>query len=576
MTGIHIDPSGLNMAYTFLGGFIVCFGLFSLLVKDRLYLSETLVAVLVGIMIGPYVAGLVPADSWQPEALQNVIYQLCRVLIAVQVMIAGVELPGKYLLHNWKSLFFLLLPLMVVKWLATGLMVWGILGFSFSSSLVIAACVTPTDPVLANSITKGKYAERHVPPHIRDLLSAESGANDGLGYPFLFIVLYLRTSPSVGSAVGSWLLDIVVYQVLVGVLLGAVIGWGAHRILLYCTNRRWIDKESFLAYGVALSIFIVGFVGFLGSDDLLAAFVAGNAFTWDDWYRLHHEEEHIQNIIDNLLNSSFFIFMGINFPFGAFSGPIVWWRTLLLCIAVLVGRRLPWFLMIYKFVPNVQNVKEALFAGWFGPIGVSALFYAYLLHVQGEIKHLPELEPYIVPLVSALVLSSVVCHGTSIAFFKMTTTITRTLSAHESRRSMTGVRRIFSVNERPTLDDVLRRDSPQLATPPVSAKPSMEVSERPSLPAAPAILRERGLIKFGDDSSASSARNSTVLPPEQPGGSDDSTLTRGGGAGNDTSMTQVNPDMIEAAEQTHAGNDLGELQPARHSTEFAVHDGDVR
>jgi hypothetical protein len=41
-------------------------------------------------------------------------------------------------------------------------------------------------------------------------------------------------------------------------------------------KRNLIDHESFLAYGVGLSFLVLGVVGVLGSDDLLAAFIAGN------------------------------------------------------------------------------------------------------------------------------------------------------------------------------------------------------------------------------------------------------------------------------------------------------------
>lgn len=52
---------------------------------------------------------------------------------------------------------------------------------TFLEALCISACVTPTDPILANSIVKGRYAEKYVPKGVRDIISAESGANDGLG-----------------------------------------------------------------------------------------------------------------------------------------------------------------------------------------------------------------------------------------------------------------------------------------------------------------------------------------------------------------------------------------------------------
>lgn len=59
-------------------------------------------------------------------------------------------------------------------------------GLEFLPALVLAAGVTPTDPILASSVVgKGKYAQEHVPSHIRHILQAESGCNDGAAFPFL-------------------------------------------------------------------------------------------------------------------------------------------------------------------------------------------------------------------------------------------------------------------------------------------------------------------------------------------------------------------------------------------------------
>lgn len=37
---------------------------------------------------------------------------------------------------------------------------------------------------------------------------------------------------------------------------------------------------------------------------------------------------------------------------------------------IIFVRMVPPMLLLYKIVPEIQTWKEALFAGWFGPIGV--------------------------------------------------------------------------------------------------------------------------------------------------------------------------------------------------------------
>ena len=50
--------------------------------------------------------------------------------------------------------------------------------------------------------------------------------------------------------------------------------------------------------------------GFSGSDDVLACFAAGNAFSWDDWFRKETEEAHFQDVIDMMLNLAIFVYIG--------------------------------------------------------------------------------------------------------------------------------------------------------------------------------------------------------------------------------------------------------------------------
>jgi NhaP-type Na+/H+ or K+/H+ antiporter len=64
-----------------------------------------------------------------------------------------------------------------------------------------------------------------------------------------------------------------------------------------------IDHESFLSFGIALTFFTLGVVGILGSDDIFCCFIVGNAFTWDDWFRVQTEDHAFQDVIDQLINS---------------------------------------------------------------------------------------------------------------------------------------------------------------------------------------------------------------------------------------------------------------------------------
>ena len=105
-------------------------------------------------------------------------------------------------------------------------------------ALCVGACVTATDPVLASSVVgKGKFAKR-VPGHLRNLLSAESGSNDGMAFPFLYLALYIiLDSYNAGQAIKDWILVTILYDVVLGAILGALIGIGWRKAIKFAEKR---------------------------------------------------------------------------------------------------------------------------------------------------------------------------------------------------------------------------------------------------------------------------------------------------------------------------------------------------
>jgi len=106
--------------------------------------------------MGPIAANIFSPDEWSedPDYLTR---QISRIIIAIQVLFTGISLPKAYLRREWKSLVTLLGPVMTTAWFVCSLLVWGLIpGLTFLECLVVGACVTPTDPVLANSVCKGE------------------------------------------------------------------------------------------------------------------------------------------------------------------------------------------------------------------------------------------------------------------------------------------------------------------------------------------------------------------------------------------------------------------------------------
>jgi NhaP-type Na+/H+ or K+/H+ antiporter len=168
-----------------------------------------MLAVTFGIMLGPYVAGIFDPRSWGGEAsFDEVTLEITRIIVALDVFSVGVELPAAYILHHWRTMIFLLGPVMLAGWFITGAFILIFVpALSYLEALAIAACICPTDVLLASSVVgKGKYAKDHVPAHLRHMLQAEAGANDGIAILLLYLTLFilLRKDYSVAHAIGSW------------------------------------------------------------------------------------------------------------------------------------------------------------------------------------------------------------------------------------------------------------------------------------------------------------------------------------------------------------------------------------
>ncbi|EAU35373.1 conserved hypothetical protein [Aspergillus terreus NIH2624] len=420
-----------------LGGFMVLYGVISVKIKNVWYLGEALPAVLVGIILGPMCAKFLDATEWgaavkgQQEAIT---LGMCRVVIGIQLVIAGYQLPAKYQLKRWKEMFICLIPGMTLMWLLTsGCIMASVPNMTFVrvtrslrkgptianrkklSALVIGSCVTCTDPILSQALAKGPFADNG---------SADTGAHTTTLAERAGEVG--RQGGGVGKAMSKWVVETWLYYVLIGAVYGAVLGYISLRVLRFALRRKWIDTESYLLYPAALGLFIIGTCGCIGTNDLLACFAAGNALNWDGSFLAETETRHdeVNPCIDVLLNFGGFMYIGAIFPWDEFNQPeitgITYPRLVLLGFLVLLLRRIPSMLLLYKLMPRVcKNWKEALFMGYFGPIGIGAVFYVeHTRHLFPKPTEGDEEEARLTlalgPTVYWLVFFSILVHGLSI------------------------------------------------------------------------------------------------------------------------------------------------------------------
>ncbi|KAI2642717.1 alkali metal cation/H+ antiporter Nha1 C terminus-domain-containing protein [Xylaria nigripes] len=430
----HLSITKPHLVYIILGGFTSLFMLCSSVIKERLYIGEATVATLVGVIFGPHAANLINPNSW--GNVDEITIEFSRIVLVVQCFAVGVELPKYYMERHWKSVVFLLFPVMTFGWLITSLILWWLFPLNYLESLTVAACVTATDPVLASSVVgKGKFAKR-VPKHLRDLLSAESGCNDGMAFPFVYLALYLiQDDLGARQTTFHWFVYTILYECIFGAVYGFLLGYIARHGIKYAERHDLIDRESFLVFYFVLALFCAGSGSILGLDDLLVGFTAGVGFSNDGWFHEKTEESHVSNVIDLLINLAYFVFLGTIIPWEMYNNHEIGlsaWRLAVMSIFVILFRRIPIMLLLKPIIPDVKTWHEALFAGHFGPIGVGAIFVAILARAELESEHnipLAQIPPkgtkhyqvmlLVWPIVTFMVISSILVHGSSIAVFTL-------------------------------------------------------------------------------------------------------------------------------------------------------------
>lgn len=393
--------SELNWALATVGGLLLVLGVTTGLVKGRLYVSEPLLALSFGVAIGPAVIGLLDLADWGDQFL--VLEEVARLTLAITLIGVALRLPEGYMLREWRSLAVLLGVLMPLMWLVSGLLTYLILGVPFLVALLVGAIVTPTDPVVASSIATGRLAERSLPENVRHILSAESGVNDGLAYLIVLLPILLLNRPP-QEALVHWLTRTLLWEVAAAVVMGALIGYGAGRLLEWAETREVTEHASLLGIVLALAFTVLGAVRLVGSDGILAVFAAGVAFSMVVHPDREESQQRVQEAVRRFFDLPVFVLLGMALPWGEWFE--LGWGGLLLAVAVLLARRLPAFIALAPFVGQVRGRDEALFLGWFGPIGIAALYYAtFSLH---------QVETQGVWTIGSLIISvSVLAHGIS-------------------------------------------------------------------------------------------------------------------------------------------------------------------
>ena len=391
----------VNLALAIAAGTVLALTLMSGWIKTHLWGSEAMICVLVGFALGPHGLHLAALDPVANDAHASWVEQAARVTLSLSVMSAALSLPPGFMRAHLKPLALILLPGMLLMWAASAGIAFAFLELSLLAALLAGAIVTPTDPVLARSIVAGRLANEKTPDHARRMITAESGANDGLALPLVLFPLLLMDA---GGELASRSFGFLAWEVLGAFAIGWVIGQVTGRLFSLGHRHGFSEQKALTAITLSLAVFALAAVGLARADGILAVFVAGLVLNRAMSEEHQTQHEHFQDAVDRSLTLPIFILFGLILPLGS------WlehgWPLFLAALLIVLARRLPAWLLLQLIGRPYRSWKEAMFAGWFGPVGVAAIFYAAF-----AAKHGASAMPW--PLISLVIFLSIFVHGIS-------------------------------------------------------------------------------------------------------------------------------------------------------------------
>lgn len=269
---------------------------------------------------------------------------------------------------------------------------------SWVAALTLAVVLAPTDAALSQPV----FDEDGLPEAVQMGLDAESGLNDGLGFPLLLWLIGWAGLDHGVPQLGHWLPTITA-QILLGPLVGALVGSLGAAMLVIAESRAWIDETWH-----AITVLLLAGLAYTGAElvygnGFLAVFVGGLFFGRLAPQAMARSPVSFAAEEGQLLIQATFFLFGLTAVFETapqWSWAIVTYAMLSLTV-VRVG---PVALAMWGLsLPTGSR----LFMGWFGPRGIASVIYLRLV----DESHAFESSEVLLHAATATIALSIVLHG---------------------------------------------------------------------------------------------------------------------------------------------------------------------
>jgi len=270
---------------------------------------------------------------------------------------------------------------------------------SLFEAAILGTMLAATDAALGKAVVTNKA----VPTQVREGLNIESGLNDGLCVPILFVFIVLAIGS--GSEGGSTMLalKLVAEELGIGLVVGlgfAAVGTWAMR---WCRDKGWLTEIWKQVTVVALAIACFSVAQSLHGSGYIAAFTGGLVFGFRAKDATHRLVLAAEGTGETLALLTWLVFGAT--VIGQSIEYFTWEMLVYALLSLTLIRILPVYLSLSG---TGESTASKLFLGWFGPRGLASIVFAIIVLNKG----VPE-GKFIAMVVVLTVFFSLVAHGIS-------------------------------------------------------------------------------------------------------------------------------------------------------------------
>ena len=333
---------------------------------ERTPITGPIVFMAFGFFVGPLGLGWMELDATNQDLRLLADLTLALVLFLdaanadASVLRTSTLIPRRMLLFG--------LPGVIALGFVAGLLIFDEL--SMFELAILATMLAATDAALG----KGVISNKAVPSRIREGLNVESGLNDGLCVPVLFVFIALAQASGVETDSTTLALTLVAREIGIGLAVGLGITAIGVWLIRWCGRRGWITEIWLQIPVIMLAITCFTAAQTLHGSGYIAAFTGGILFGLLAKESTHKLVLAAEGMGETLAMLTWIVFgvavIGQSYEYFT-------WRVVLYALLSLtIVRMLPIFLSL---TGTGEKTDSKLFLAWFGPRGLASIVFAIIV-----------------------------------------------------------------------------------------------------------------------------------------------------------------------------------------------------